>query len=395
MKYFLILGSNPSLSLAEILAISGNDDNFQKVQAHDRRFVFIETKKEINCAELVKKMGGAIKIGIISMEKNNLGIADFIQTAGTANIDFKYKFGFSVYSQVRMNINRFAMEFKKYLKEDGVSSRWVTSKENDLSSVIVEQNKLVEKGVDFCVFKIGNIFYLGKTLAVQDFKGLSRRDYGRPERDDESGMIPPKLAQIMLNIAQVKEKTVFLDPFCGSGTILAEASVMGVKKIYGTDISQKAIDDSRKNLNWLQRDERYNANFQLHKISATKVSEIIEEEIDAVVTEPYLGPQRGEHDLHKTVSELENLYSDSLKSIYQCLKKGADVVMVWPVFVSRAGDKKKLFLDKINHSGFEIVPLINQEYLKNNMFSLSQKGGIVYGRPGQKVWREIIHLKKK
>ena len=58
--------------------------------------------------------------------------------------------------------------------------------------------------------------FLGQTLVVQPFKVLSKRDFGRPARDDHSGMLPPKLAQIMINLARrnddISTKTI-LDPF--------------------------------------------------------------------------------------------------------------------------------------------------------------------------------------
>jgi len=67
---------------------------------------------------------------------------------------------------------------------------------------VVEQNKLIESGIEFCLIVDKNRVFLGKTLVVQPFKDLSKRDFGRPARDDHSGMIPPKLAQMMINLAR-------------------------------------------------------------------------------------------------------------------------------------------------------------------------------------------------
>jgi hypothetical protein len=39
-------------------------------------------------------------------------------------------------------------------------------------------------------------------MALQDFESYSKRDYGRPARDPRTGSLPPKLAQILINLAE-------------------------------------------------------------------------------------------------------------------------------------------------------------------------------------------------
>ena len=45
-----------------------------------------------------------------------------------------------------------------------------------------------------------------------------------------------------------------LDPFCGVGTTLIEASLLGFDQMIGSDIDEKAVADTEKNLNWLSRE---------------------------------------------------------------------------------------------------------------------------------------------
>ena len=398
MKYFLILGTNPSLSVAEL------DSYFNKVginfsiQIMSRELVFLTIDKELNLEKTIKELGGIIKIGVLALESKKLSVDDFMSVLGDnlSNIDYKFKFGFSFYGGDTLPLSRIAMNIKNALKKQDISSRWVTSKEKSLSSVVVEQNKLLNRGVDFFIFRYQKIFFLGKTSVVQDFKGLSKRDYGRPARDDVSGMLPPKLAQIMINISGAGKGKSLLDPFCGSGTLIMEAALMGIKKLYGSDLSKKAIEDTQKNINWLKRSHELHIDLVLKEADSTKISKEFEENsIDAIVTEPYLGPQRGAHNIRKTVILLEELYSKSIKEFAKILKKEGSIVMVWPVFVSREGDKKKYFLDNIDLNSFKIIPLLSDKYLDNNFISSSRRGGIIYGRPGQKIWREIVLLKLK
>jgi len=398
MKYFLILGTNPSLSLAETESYLKTRKIVFSLELKRKEVLFLTTEKELDLAKIMKELGGIIKFGTINREVKKISANSFVDIIGNnfAGIDYKFKFGFSFYGEDTLALNSIAMNLKKELKKRDISCRWVTSKEKALSSVVVEQNKLNDRGADFFILREDNKYYLGRTLAVQDFKGLSKRDFGRPARDDESGMLPPKLAQIMLNLSGIKKDDVLLDPFCGSGTVLSEAALMGVRKMIGSDLSQKAIEDTRKNINWLKRTNDFDIDLRLERIDVQEISKKIEHNsVDVIVTEPYLGPQRGAHDLKKTVETLEKLYSKGIEGFSKILSSNGRIVMVLPVFVSRDGEKRKFFLDNIRFDKFEFVPLLDEKHLSMKYINISRKGGIIYGRQGQKVWREIILLKLK
>jgi tRNA G10 N-methylase Trm11 len=279
------------------------------------------------------------------------------------------------------------------LKGNGVNSRWVTSREPALSSVVVEQNKLISQGIEICLIPNGNNLLIGQTEAVQPFKELSFRDYGRPARDDLSGMLPPKLAQIMINLAvavETRRSASLLDPFCGSGTILTEALLMGFTNLIGADISTKAIEYTKKNINWIiDKYAIHDTRYAIHNLSTLKLPSIIKENsIDAIVTEPYLGPQRGKFDYFAVKKELEKLYSDSLIIFKKTLKPDGRVVMVWPVF--RFRDLKQTISPRLN--GFKIISPLPNNFITQPDIHLTDRQTIIYGRPEQKIWREIVIL---
>jgi len=393
MKYFFVLGNNKTLSVSEIISV------FSEANTGDLLgggvFVF-EVKNEIDAQSLIKKIGGTIKIGLIVKEIHELKQGSIInevkKIANINNFEGKFKYGISNYGKTKVNTKQLAMELKKHLRENNVSCRWVTSKENTLSSVVVEQNSLTDKGLEIVLLKHQNKVLVGKTLAVQPFKDLSKRDYGRPARDDESGMLPPKLAQIMINLSQCSNDSVLLDPFCGSGTILTEAMLMGYKKLVGTDVSKKAITDTKKNIGWISQNiECDTPNIQLNVISATDLSKHIKlSSVDAIVTEPFLGPQRGYLDLNKIKKELEKLYSDAIKEFKKVLKPDGKIVMLWPVF--KIGKNGQNISPSIN--GLKIINSISSELLNKQNIELTKRNTIIYGREGQRVWREVVVLKK-
>lgn len=62
-----------------------------------------------------------------------------------------------------------------------------------------------------------------RTSFVQDIESYTARDQARPMRDARVGMLPPKLAQIIINLAlSNNDITEVLDPFCGTGVVLQE-----------------------------------------------------------------------------------------------------------------------------------------------------------------------------
>ena len=395
MQYFFTLGNNPTLSTAELCSVLLKNSRAQNAKVLNNNIFIIETDKALNAAKLIKKIGGTIKIGVINCELPATNYEEIkkkiIQFLDIGSIKGKFKFGISHYGKGKFNIKPLAMEMKKYLREQNVSCRWVTSREPTLSSVVVEQNKLTSKGAEIILIKNHNKILIGQTLAVQPFKELSFRDYGRPARDDQSGMLPPKLAQIMINLSNADLNDVIMDPFCGSGTILTESMLIGYENLIGSDNSKKAIEDTQKNIEWIIKNYELGIkNYELFNRSAVELSKFIKlNSINAIITEPYLGPQRGKININSVINDLEYLYGRSLTEFKKILKPTGRVVMVWPIF------RVTHNMERItpNLSGFKIVNPITENLLSNDIIKLTDRNTIIYGREGQKVWREIVVLR--
>lgn len=384
-KYFFSLGTNESLSMAELQSLFP-DNSWQKYDS----IAVSDLEDEIIPKNLIASLGGTIKIGEIIKEvslANRHALADsvkkiIISLAKENYIAGKYNFGFSFYNKkIPGDFFKLGLAVKKELKNLNISSRMVTSRESILSSVVVEQNKLVSGGTEICFISTKNKILIGQTLAVQPFKELSKRDFGRPNRDDFSGMIPPKLAQIMINLARSNDKKfydkLFLDPFCGSGTVLMEAYLIGFKNIIGSDLSEKAVNDSQKNMEWIVDLKKKNIddfNMTIFQSDVLKIENSLKENsINYIVCEPYLGPARGFQDFSKIVVDLNRFYSEVLLVFERLLKHDGRIVMIWPHF-------------RTIKKTWKVEPEIS----KLKMESIG-----VYGRSEQKVWREIVVLKKK
>ncbi|MFH0856785.1 MAG: DNA methyltransferase [bacterium] len=420
---FFILGKNSALSAAEIANV------YKDAKIYIKKDAVLLDKNFDNGQKTVDRLGGVIKGGeIISempLEKGKLEakkiiinyIFDLVDKNKLSK-DKKIYFGVSAYGRDGKLSNKgfikfMAMELKEKLKGKNINSRWVISNENELSSVVVQKNGLFREknGIEIILFEEDKCLYIGETLAVQDFQKYSKFDYGRPIRDARSGMLPPKLSKMMLNIAGVERKKTILDPFCGSGTILQEALLMGYEDIIGSDLKKEAIDACEKNLEWLKTEVPElikGRNLRLMNVSSEKLSGALKKNsCHAIITEPYLGPPIRKDcslDIAFIIKNLSKLYLRSFKQFKEILVPGGVVVMAWPVFKAAGEGGEKFYrfmplLDEVRETGFEMVRLMPYDLMqiaKTNFGkgAISKRETFIYAREDQFVLREIVKFKK-
>lgn len=399
--FIFILGRNYDLSRAEILAVCKKKDwSFHEV-SFTREVLLLESE-DIDSSYLQRILGGTVKIGIVEKVSNvenleqDLDIG-FIEKNILSHYSGKIQFGISVYDggdrntteELASKIIEFSKGIKALLEENGKSVRFAFSRERTLSSVTVSKNKLIEKGAELLLIPTRDHVQIGKTLFVQEFEAFSKRDYGRPARDMKSGVMPPKLARMMINLAAVSLDSNILDPFCGSGTILQEAILLGYKNILGRDISEKAVSDTIKNLEWLEKEVgNFDSDTDVKVGSAEKLNDISAGSISAVIAEPYLGPTLHNiifpEKLQNISRELSQLYLNSFRAFHRVLEKDGVVVMILPVFTQRRG---AYFLP--------IIPEIEKIGFKQEKIGDPHRGSIVYGNKHDFVQREIFVFHKK
>ncbi len=410
-NYIFVLGSNPALSLAEIISLFSKD----KILDSSREVTLLNTNK-LN-PEIINHLGGTIKVAQVfgEMSKNNFDLEKIIEIIGDEILKLSFlknkktHFGISVYNMNASNsfFRRLSrshsylyINLKKRLAKEGVRIAYLRSKEVALSSASVIKNKLnTSEGLEVQVVVSSDKIFLAKTIAIQDIGNYRKYDIGRPYRDLVSGTTPPKLAKIMINLASGELKNKFLDPFCGSGTFLQEAALLGYSNVYGGDLSQKAIFESRENIRWLKNENKnINTFFEIDKIDARKLSKKFKNGyFDAIASEGYLGPPlKGfldEATLNKNIKDLENLYKDALKEISLVLAGGGKVVLVLPAFKTGGQTKYLNLRSCIKAPGLSVINPC-KEAEKFSEF-ITERGSFIYSRADQYVLREILILKKE
>ncbi len=376
MQYLAILGNVPELSALEL--------NRMGITAEWRGGSVAELSNKID----INQLGGTVKIAeyITTIKRDLEGLKELYALLEQASGDGKKLcFGFSVYAadaavteKVEKHYNKklraIGIDWKKKLKEvHNGAVRYVESKEPALSSVIVQKEKLLNHNTDFIIAIRKKEIILGRTIEVQDYKGFSKRDFGRPARDHQSGMLPPKVARMMMNIAQPTGAGSFVDAFCGSGTVLQEATLQGHKNIIGVDISKKAITDTKENFEWMKLPVP-----ELHVADSQKINGLLpKNSVECVVGEGYLGPTRPKK-TEKVRRQLIKLYDNTITAFNDILIPGGRIVLAVPAW--------KRYDDILT------LP-INETLQRLGMKEFHEP--IFYGREHAHVLRHIHFLEKK
>lgn len=330
-----ILGRTPDLAYLELQSL------YPEVERVAPGVACIQ--ELIDGKKVMAQLGGTIKIVHEVSEVEILSQEALMSVLQSQVVHGKIVFGVSIYGDK----NRVSASILRQLKDDfvhrGVSTRYIEAKhEASLSSVVIAKQHVVDLVI---VVKEG-AYILGITDAVQDFEDWNTRDFGRPTVDPHKGMLPPKVARMIVNIAsrgiREQKKRMLLDPFCGVGTVVTEALLTGWQVI-GSDISEDAIQKTEKNIAWirsqyglLQRDAP-----TLFVGDATHASERCPaNSIDAVVTEPFMGDptiggkqkQLAVDQVKNTLKGLEKLYIGCLREWVHCIKSGGCVVIALPEY---------------------------------------------------------------
>jgi len=211
--------------------------------------------------------------------------------------------------------------------------------------------------------------------------------------------LPPKLARLMINLAGFEKDKVLLDPFCGSGTIITEATLLGFKNLVAADIHEGAVKQTQTNLDWLFDNylDLKKVEFQLKSL-VLKAEELSlgldQESIDLIVTEPDLGSPRirgfSKNQTKKEINRLKELYLAFFKEARKVLKQQGKIVIALPVYFKKGQLIRVNILTEILNLGFQ------KENLAEKVVDLAGnfKEDFLYRRVGQFVGREIFVFRK-
>lgn len=371
-KYLAVLGRQPLISVAELESLFSD---VRLVAANLAEFS-AEMSPEI------RRLGGTLKLAQLI----DRPILDFLRQlpAGRLTLgvsDFSKKAN-PYYAQKE------ALRLKRALVQNGRSVRVVPNKSSAVLSSATSFHNHLFTDTEVELLKLGKQYY--RVIGVQDINAYVQRDQARPARDAKVGMLPPKLAQILINLCGgLPEQTTLLDPFCGTGVVLQEAALMGYRP-YGTDLSERMITYSERNLKWLITNRQTQLSLgdvQLETGDATKLA--WHPPIGAVACETYLGRPMSlapaEIKLKQEKQECSSLVLGFLRNLASQITPNTPVTIAVSAWLRPDGHYERLnILDEICNLGYNV-----------RSFKNLGPSDLLYHREGQVVAREIIVLRKK
>lgn len=412
MQSLLILGRQAELGLAELESLYGSD----AVRPVGVQAAVVDVDP---CLLAFDRLGGAMKfckvlttLDTVNWKEVEKFLVQVSPGQSQTMPEGKMHLGLSLYGfkETIQRIEATGLTLKKVIRKTGRSVRLVPNKTHELNSASVTHNKLTTpNGWELVLVRDGEQTIIAQTVKVQDIDAYARRDRERPQRDTKVGMLPPKLAQLIVNLAvgrlpeeklqnicdipagqpvpfNLLNKTV-LDPFCGTGVLLQEASLMGYH-VVGTDLEPRMVKYSTGNLEWLR--SLYNLPDQealLEVGDATNHQWSVQP--DFVAAETYLGrpftTKPSAEILNQTISECNLIIKKFLQNIHPQLRPGTRLCLAVPAWQIRPGEYKHLpLVDQISDLGYNVAS-----------FEHTGAAPLIYSRADQLVARELLVITSK
>jgi tRNA G10 N-methylase Trm11 len=407
MESLLILGRQPALGLAELESLYGS----AAVRAIGEQAAIVSVDP---CLLAFDRLGGSLKFCKIltTLETSNWGdVEKFLLKVSPEHSktmpEGKMLLGLSLYgfNETVQRITATGLSLKKAIRKTGRSVRFIPNQAAELNSAQVIHNQLTgQNGWELVFIRANNKIVIGQTIKVQDIASYSRRDRERPNRDARVGMLPPKLAQIIINLAvgHLPETALqsiceipadqpiplpilnqkILDPFCGTGVILQEATLMGYG-VSGTDIEQRMVDYSVANANWLIAQYPVSST-PAHIEKADATSYTWPQQFDFIASETYLGrpftTTPSPEIVKQTMADCQLIIKKFLQNIAHQIKPGTRLCLAVPAW-------------QIKQNHFQHLPLIDQltdlGYTRIS-FEHVRSDQLIYYRSDQIVARELL-----
>jgi len=407
-KSVCILGRQPALGLAELESLYGAN----KLQTLGEQTVLVDVDP---CLLAFDRLGGSIKFCKVLTELPTTNwseiekyLIEVSHEHSKRMVEGKMRLGLSLYgfNVPLKQIEVTGLKLKKVIKTTGRNVRVVPNKSAELSSAQVTHNQLTgPTGWELIFIKNSVSTVIVQTVKVQDIAAYTHRDRDRPKRDARVGMLPPKLAQIIINLAvgelpdEAKQSvcdipageviplpnfngSTVLDPFCGTGVILQEALLMGYK-VRGTDLEPRMIEYSKSNLSWLSSTYKLlTVNCKLEPGDAITQTW---EDFTTVASEAYLGrpftSPPSDEVLRQTVQDVNTIIKKFLENLARQTKPGFRLCLALPAWHTKNDFMHLPLLDHLTDMGYNRISFVHVAEID-----------LIYHRPGQFVGRELVTL---
>ncbi len=382
MEFLFFIGRTHELAFAELETVLHARYNEATIETITPTIIKVANLSLVEATQLQAILGGTLKISVIeetlsepSTEELETKCVTILEKLGKE----KQKIWFGLAEIGRDTLKAVDhYRIKEALKDTGYTVRFVEGTRAGLgASVLLHQN------VEECVIvREKAVTYIGYTIAIQNIDDWTVRDRMKPAADRQHGMLPPKIARILVNLAlpQGGEGKRLLDPFCGTGTVVMEAMMLGYTGV-GTDLRVEAVGQTQKNAEWLIGQYKLTSQFAVATSDVAHLKpEMIGGKVHGVAAEGYLGALKPKPGAVPNIFKgLEKLYLGAFKQLATVMEPGSRIAIALPRI-------------EIKKTVYTLAPLVDrlEAYGYNSVFS-----GLIYDRPDATTKREVFVFQLK
>ncbi|MCD4703692.1 MAG: N-6 DNA methylase [Methanosarcinaceae archaeon] len=167
------------------------------------------------------------------------------------------------------------------------------------------------------------------------------------------GVLMPRVARALTNIAGIRSENVVFDPFCGTAGMLLEAGLIGASTI-GLEVRAKILTGAQMNLEWFDTD---------HSLIIGDACQVplVDECVDAIITDPPYG-----RSARIEAESLHHLYEASFTEMYRVLAREGTAIVVseMPVeeYALNAGFViRKEYVQRVHRSLTRLIAVLYKE----------------------------------
>ncbi|HQO51189.1 MAG TPA: hypothetical protein PLX28_00135 [Candidatus Woesebacteria bacterium] len=391
-KFLFLFGNTPQLSLLELNTVYP-DLTVRHLAGGELagRLALVELdKQEFEQANFMQRLAGVVKIFEVEKILNfSISLGELKNEIVASLLAKSQQPHFSIYQKGKGQKAINHAQIKDLLKDRGYRSRYYKGSLDGSAFSLHE-----EASQEIFLYHSEEGIFLSHLIAVQNIDDWTKRDRAKPYFNRKKGMLPPKVARMLVNIAgstwlrENEQRTLteakLFDPFCGTGTVLIEGLAVGCQ-VYGADLDEQAVWGTRENLQWFcdeyqVKSQDFAKQIFLADVGQLDLEKLGGQKVDLLVTEPFLGRQTPrEEELANIFKGLEKLYLGAFNNFSNILNPGAKIAIIFPKVVAE-------------HQVFSLEHLIDKLSAKGYNLLASP---LLYARSGARVQRELYFFNFK
>jgi tRNA (guanine10-N2)-dimethyltransferase len=303
--FFLLSGEHEDLPVSELRAILETEGFAYKVR--EKLDQVLRLQADPNCIKVLEHRAAFTRLCALELFTCQAETSSIVKALSSARLDQALRENESFAVRVR-HVKAYASEIDGMMLERKLG-------ELVLRNVPRVRVKLKHPDKTLVGILTSEKFIFGLILAaIPATPFVQRRPRKRPFFHPSA--MQAKLARCMVNLAQPKTGDVILDPFCGTGTTLIEAALVGCRAL-GLDVQRRMARGTLKNLTHF--------NVKPEGVIVADASSLPVKKVDCLVTDPPYGTSSTT--LKRTTKQV---IEEVLTAVHGLLKNGRRVCIAAP-----------------------------------------------------------------